>query len=81
LDSARATPDDIAARLHFLALVVGDLAGAYNDIGIRRWFDRPRTTLGGRTPRQLLRGAWNPGDAGPTKIRELARSLVAAAAT
>ena len=35
----RPTPDDIAARLHFLALVVGDLAGAYNDIGIRRWFD------------------------------------------
>ena len=80
-ESARATPDDIAARLHFLALVVGDLAGAYNDIGIRRWFDRPRATLGNRTPLQLLRGEWNPSDAGPAKIRELARSLVAAPAT
>ena len=30
----------IAGRLHFLATVVGDLAGAYNEIGIRRWFER-----------------------------------------
>jgi uncharacterized protein (DUF2384 family) len=80
-ENARATPDDIAVRLHFLALVVGDLAGAYNDIGIRRWFDRPRTPLGNRTPQQLLRGEWSPTDTGPAKVRELARSLVAATAT
>ncbi len=80
-ESARATPDDIAARLHFLALVVGDLAGAYNEIGIRRWFERPRTPLGNRAPQELLRGEWSPHDTGPTKVRELARSLVAAAAT
>ena len=40
---ARKTPDDVAVRLHALALMVGDLAGAYNDAGIRRWFARPRT--------------------------------------
>ncbi len=39
----RETPDAIAARLHFLALVIGDLAGSYNDIGIRRWFGRKRS--------------------------------------
>lgn len=42
---ARSTPDDIAGRLHFLALTVGDLAGAYNEVGIRRWFERQRSQL------------------------------------
>lgn len=80
-ENARTTPDVIAGRLHFLALVVGDLAGAYNDIGIRRWFERARTLLGNRAPQEFLRGEWSPGDPGPTKVRELARSLVNAAAT
>lgn len=80
-ENARTTPDDIAGRLHFLALVVGDLAGAYNDIGIRRWFERARTLLGNQAPQEFLRGEWSPHDPGPTKVRELARSLVAAAAT
>ena len=33
LSGERVTPDPVAARLHFVALVVGDLAGAYNEIG------------------------------------------------
>jgi len=77
----RETPDLIAARLHFLALVVSDLAGSYNDIGIRRWFDRKRSALDGRTPAQLLGGEWDPDDAGPALVRELARDLVALSAT
>jgi len=77
----RETPDDVAARLHHLALIVGDLAGAYNDVGIRRWFDRTRTALGGRAPAALLAGDWNPDAAAPQKVRELARSLVALSAT
>ena len=31
LSGVRCTPDDVAVRLHALALIVGDLAGAYND--------------------------------------------------
>ena len=77
----RRTPDEVAARLHGLALIVGDLAGAYNEIGIRRWFERARTALDGRSPAELLRGAWEPEDAGPRAVRELARSLVASPAT
>ena len=77
----RATPDDVAARLHFLAKLVGDLRGAYNDIGVRRWFDRPRTALDNRSPGQILRGRWEPDGADPARVRELARSLTAAAAT
>jgi hypothetical protein len=77
----RDTPDDVAARLHYLALIVGDLAGAYNDVGIRRWFNRRRTALDGRTPAALLAGEWNPDDRAPQKVRDLARSLVALSAT
>jgi len=81
LSGTRATPDTIAARLHFLAFVVGDLAGAYNDIGVRRWFDRRRERLGGKTPAQALGDAWSPEDDAPQRIRHLARSLAASPAT
>jgi len=77
----RETPDDVAARLHFLALVVGDLAGSYNDIGVRRWFQRKRTLLDGRAPAALLKDNWDPDDEGPMRVRELARELVALSAT
>lgn len=73
----RPTPDEVAARLHFLARVVGDLAGAYNDFGIRRWFERPRTFLEDRAPAELLSGDWDPDGADAGKIRELSRSLAA----
>lgn len=73
----RDTPDEVAARLHHVALVVGDLAGAYNEVGVRRWFERPRTALDGRAPAALLAGDWTPEDSGPQRVRELAGSLVA----
>ena len=77
----RTTPDDVAARLHFLALVVGDLAGSYNDVGIRRWFHRKRSLLDGRTPASLLKNEWDPDAAGPVRVRQLARELVSLSAT
>ena len=77
----RDTPDEVAARLHHLALVVGDLSGAYNEVGVRRWFTRPRTALDGRTPAALLAGDWSPEDAAARKVRDLAGSLVALSAT
>ncbi len=79
--SERETPDAVAARLHWLALTVGDLAGSYNDIGIRRWFHRKRERLNGRAPVALLRGEWDPDDEGPSRVRELARELVTMSAT
>lgn len=78
---ARSTPDDVAARLHFLASVVADLSGTYNVRGVRRWFERPRSALGGRAPGDVLRGAWDPEDEGPRAVRALARSLLAGSAT
>jgi hypothetical protein len=81
LSGERDTPDEVAARLHHLALIVGDLSGAYNDVGVRRWFARPRSALGGRPPSALLADKWAPEDPGPTQVRDLARSLVALSAT
>lgn len=78
---ARPTPDDVAARLHFLATVVADLLGTYNALGVRRWFHRPRSALQGRSPAEVLSGSWDPEDEGPLAARALARSLLASSAT
>lgn len=77
----RTTPDDVVARLHALALIVGDLAGAYNDAGIRRWFVRPRTILGNRAPGDVLTAGWQPEDPAPRQVRDLATALTASPAT
>ena len=79
--TVRTTPDEVAGRLHCLALIVGDLAGAYNEMGIRQWFDRKRVQLDGRTPAQLLTGQWRPDDPGPHRVRSLAHSLTGSPAT
>ena len=77
----RATPPLIADRLHWLAMVVADLAGAYNALGIRRWFHRPRSALGGRSPQQVLGKAWAPDAALSRQIRALAAALTELGAT
>src|ERR1039457_1050877 len=63
--AARTTPDDVADRLHFLSLIVGDLSGAYNEIGIRQWFARNRAQLHGRTPWDWLKAGWKPAQPEP----------------
>ena len=77
----RTTPQAVAERLHLLELVIADLSGSYNDYGIRRWFRRARTQLGGRSPVELLRGEWGPDDEGPSRVRELAGALIGLGAT
>lgn len=71
----RPTPDEVAARLHWLAMVVADLAGAYNDFGVRRWFERPRSQLGGKSPRQMLGKQWSPDSEAAAQVRALASVL------
>lgn len=77
----RPTPDPVAARLHFLARVVAELKGAYNDVGVRRWFHRKRTALGNKAPGQLLRGEWRPEGRAAQRVLALARSLAFSPAT
>lgn len=81
LTGGRITPDVVADRLHFVALVVGDLAGSYNDFGVRRWFVRRRAQLEGKAPADVLAGDWSPDDAGPGAVRALATRLVDAMAS
>ena len=77
----RETPAKIAERLHWVAMVVADLAGSYNDFGMRRWFERSRSQLDGRSPRKVLGAEWSPSDPAAQRVRALAASLVGAGAT
>jgi uncharacterized protein (DUF2384 family) len=77
---SRRWPDQLAARIHWLALVLADLAGAYNDFGSRRWFERKRTQLGGRSPREVLGSEWDPTDPDVELVRDLAATLAGAGA-
>lgn len=77
----RGTPDEVADRLHFLALLVADLAGSYNSFGVRRWFQRARPQLDGKSPAQLLGSGWHSDDPTAQRLRDLARALTGPLAT
>lgn len=66
--------DLVAARLHWLALLIDQLEGTYNAYGIRRWFQRPRTALDGHAPQDLLKGDWDPDDDAIQSLVALAQS-------
>jgi hypothetical protein len=75
----RPTPDDVAARLHFVALVNADLAGSYNELGVRRWWQRPRSQLAGLSPIEALGESWDPDKSeSASTVRALAASLAGA---
>lgn len=80
LAGTRGVPDVIALRAHWLALVAADLAGSYNPIGVRRWFDRPRAQLDNRSPRQAMGEGWSPDDGAAQRVRDLAAALVGSGA-
>ena len=69
---SRATPDDIAWRLHVVARLLAALLGSYNAYGVRRWFERRRAALGGLAPVQVLETARDEDD-------DLLRAVVALA--
>ncbi|HJS25732.1 MAG TPA: hypothetical protein VJ913_01225 [Actinomycetota bacterium] len=77
----RPTPDVVAARLHLVARIVAELRGAYSEVGVRRWFERSRSQLAGRSPDALLSREWDPDGADAERVLALARSLSASPAT
>jgi hypothetical protein len=77
---SRTTPELVAQRLHFLALLVADLSGAYNEYGIRRWFARQRQQLGGLSPYEVLARGFDADGKAAARVRELVDSLAAAGA-
>jgi hypothetical protein len=70
----RHCPDLVAARLHWLALLIDQLEGTYNAYGIRRWFQRPRVALEGKAPQDRLKGDWDPDDEAVRPLMALAQS-------
>jgi transcriptional regulator with XRE-family HTH domain len=76
----RETPDETAWRLHTLTRILSALAGAYNERGMRRWFERPRAQLDGRSPGELFRSARGEDDPDLTRVVELAEALLGASA-
>lgn len=81
LRSEREVPDDVAERAHHVALVVNDLAGSYNDRGLRRWFERPHAQLGDQAPKALLAKSWSADDEGAQQVAALAAALPELGAT
>lgn len=81
LSSAVATPLPVARRLHVVALLVADLAGAYDDSGVARWFVRPRHLLDGSSPLDVLRGGFDPEGPEVEAVRGLVDALAAVGAT
>jgi uncharacterized protein (DUF2384 family) len=77
----RPTPDVVAARVHLIARIVAELRGAYSEVGVRRWFERTRSLLGGRSPDSLLSGEWDPDGGDAESVLSLARSLTASPTT
>jgi hypothetical protein len=62
-------------RLHFMAGLLDDLAGAYTVEGVRNWLANPREALGGKSPEEILSGDWDPAGTEAAKVRDLAASL------
>src|SRR5690348_12932220 len=77
----REAPDAIAERAHFLTSVISALEGIYNEFGVRRWFERPRSMFNGQTARQLLGEGWTPADESARRILAAAESLQELGAT
>jgi hypothetical protein len=77
----RETPDVVADRAHFLTSIIAALEGTYNEFGVRRWFERPRSAFNGRSARQLLSRRWNSNDETARRIRDAAESLQQLGAT
>jgi uncharacterized protein (DUF2384 family) len=75
VSQGRSTPQAVAERLHWIAMVVADLSGAYNTFGIRRWFERPRPQLGGKSPREALGENWDVDSPAAEQVRMLAAAL------
>jgi hypothetical protein len=77
----REAPDAIAEKAHFLTSVIAALEGTYNEFGVRRWFERPRSIFNGRTARQLLSRHWAPSDESAGRVLAAAESLQELGAT
>lgn len=64
----------VVERLHALMMIAADLDGTFNGLGVRRWYTRARTQLGGESPAQVLGGDWSLDAEAYRRVRALADS-------
>jgi len=69
-------PGLVAARARYLAQVVYDLSGTYNEYGVKRWFQRRRTKLNGSSPLERLQEnpVWTSDSEAAREVAHLARA-------
>jgi len=65
---------DAEIRLHYIAGLVAMLKATYNELAVRRWFERRRDRLGGQSPAEVLSGGWAPGDEDAARVIALAKA-------
>lgn len=76
-EGERETPNEVAARLHWLLITALDLSKSYNPRGVQNWFHRPRSRLKHKAPVQFLKGGkWHSDDKNIQTIRDLARGSI-----
>ena len=77
----RQVPDAIAERAHYLTSVIAALEGIYNEFGVRRWFERPRSVFNGKSARRFLGRDWIAAGEAAHRILAAAESLADLGAT
>lgn len=60
LEGERRCPDGVAARLHWLALLIDQLECTSNAFGILRWIQLARAALDGKAPQDRLKSFPRP---------------------
>jgi hypothetical protein len=71
--SPHAAPSGLAMRAAALVQLVDALSSNCNTAGVREWFDRPLSELGGDAPAVHLTGSWAPDSASIATLLEIAR--------
>lgn len=62
-------------RADYLSEIIDCLEGAYTPSGIKKWFNRARAQLAGKSPREILEQPWSPEGKAQQQILGLARAL------
>ncbi|MGY2894938.1 hypothetical protein [Deinococcus sp. UYEF24] len=64
----------VVKRMQALMMIAADLGDMFNGLGVRRWYARTRTQLGGESPAQVLGRDWSLHAKAYRRVRALADS-------
>ncbi len=69
-------PPEVADRITHVGQVVWCLMGTYDDEGIRRWYERRRPQLRGKSPAEHLGPDWLADSLLAKRVLDLAKVLI-----